>query len=238
MRCLAPAIPLLLSLLAGTSPAAVRVSGPASCPAGTMVELRAASDVPGAAITWLTVAATEYRSYELRDGSAVVLFIAKQGVYEFACIELATDAVGKPAFTITKHRVDVTDSPQPGPGPNPTPVPPNPNPPAPVDKWGLTKIARETAPNNADERSKIRKNYETAASQLGAGGFESIDAAYAKLRELNRNAVGNAAVEGHAWNRFMFATAERMDACEDDGSLRRTPGDFAAAWNAIAKGLE
>ena len=230
---------ILCLCLAGQSLAAVRVSGPATCPVGTLVELRASSDVPKAAITWLTAAAVDYRSYDLRNGEAVVLFVAKtQGAYEFACAELAVGADGLPAFTIVKHRVEVTGEPgpvPPGPGPQPNPNPPVP---VPVDKWGLTAIARQSAPANAQERAAVKRNYESVASQLAAGGFASVDAAYAKLRELNRTATGNAAVEGHPWNKFAFATAERMDACEKDGTLSRTPADFAAAWSAIARGIE
>lgn len=229
MRVLAA---LLCLVFASACPAAVKVVGPSSCATGTLVELKATSDAAGAAITWLTVAATDYRSYDLRDGSAVVLFVARSGVYEFACVELAMDANGKPAFSIVKHRVDVTGDPAPVP---PGPQPPNP---APVDKWGLTAIARQTAPANAQERAAVKRNYESTASQLAAGGFQTIDAAYAKLRELNKAATGNAAMDGHPWNRFAFATAERMDACVKDGTLSKTPGDFAAAWQAIARGIE
>ena len=234
--------------LTGFSHAAVRITGPASCAVGKLTELRAVSDIPKAAVTWMTAATFDYRSYELKGGEAVVLFVAdKSGVYEFACVELSVGPDGTPAFNVTKHRIEVTNSPQPGPGPNPTPVPPNPTPPnpgpgpqppAPNDQWGLAKISRETAPPNADERAKVRKNYETAASRLIAGGFSNIDQAYESLRQANRAAVGNPATQGHPWNRFAFATAERMDQCEAEGTLRRTPGDYAAAWTAIAKGLE
>lgn len=237
MRVFASAI--LLLCLAGHSLAAVRVTGPATCPVGTLVELRASSDVPKAAITWLTAAAAvDYRSYELKSGDAVVLFVAKTpGPLEFACAELAVGPDGSPAFSIVKHRVEVTGEPGPVP-PGPQPPQPNPPNPVPVDKWGLTAIARQTAPANVQERAAVKRNYESVASQLAAGGFQGIDAAYAKLRELNRAATGNAATEGHPWNRFAFATSERMDACEKDGTLQRTPGDFAAAWQAIARGLE
>lgn len=217
-----------------------RLDGPPAARVGDKVVLRASVDSEKSSFIWLSasedVSQIDYEEFD--KGASLAIWPKQAGWHSFTLVVIAKDAAGDQVITKVRHRLEITGGPVP-PNPPTPPVPPGPNPPAPnVDKWGLIKIARETAPANATERAKVRSNYSTVASQLAAGGFAGVVPARTKLSELNRAAVGNPAVEGHAWNRFAFAISERMDAANQDGTLPITPAAYAQAWQDIAHGLE
>ena len=167
-----------------------------------------------------------------KTGPFSCVLAGKPGQYDVWCVWTTLDgSIGDAAHSLT-----IEDG---GPLP-PTPVPPNPpTPPVPptpsVDKWGLIKIARETAPANADERAKVKANFSAVASQLAAGGFSNVAAARTKLSELNRAAVG-AVTAGHPWDRFFMSVGTAMDAAEKAGTVKAT-GDYVQAWSDISQGL-
>lgn len=225
----------ILFALAFASPAwAAAINGPTSVPQGRLVRLSLtdAADVKSAVWRAFPVGECDLE----RTSATSCVLTGKPGRYEIWCVWNATDGTLGDAV----HVVTIEGS-APGPSP-PGPNPPGPTPPVPptpvVDRWGLIKIARETAPSNAGEKAKLRANYSAVASQLAAGGFSGVPAARDKLRELNRAAVGNPAVDGHPWNKFAFATAGRMDEEVNAGRLQVTPADYSQAYGDIARGLE
>lgn len=218
---------------------AATVSGPEEAPAGTLVELRASSEV-GAAFTWITASDTKYAEY---DGGKVLVFASPNpGRYEFALITVVVTADNKPVVGIVKHVVILKGGPPgpnpPGPNPPPPPTPPDPPvPPPPVDRWGLAKLARETAPNNASEKQKVKDNLNLVAGKIAGGTYKTVEEARADLQKRNREAVGNPAIDSHPWNKFAFSVATRLDELIAAGQIQGLPG-HAEAYAAIAKGLE
>lgn len=223
-------------------PKTATVSGPASAPVGTIVELVAASDVASSMI-WTTASTdASYRTYE--GGKVLVFASPRPGRYEFVLVVVVVTADNKPLVSFEKHQVEITGGPAPPPGPNPPsppnpgPTPPNPpNPPAP-DRWGLSKLARETAPNRPDEKAKVRANYQLVSSGLAAATIRSVTDAKLRLSELNRAAVGNPAEQDHPWSKYAFAIGEKMAALRMSGELQETTADYSQAYSDIARGLE
>lgn len=212
-----------------------RVVGPAQANVGDKVVIRAET-VEGAALIWLTVAECDYEEFD--GGASLAIWTKRPGKYDFTLVVLTSDAAGKPSYKKTLHRLEIVG------GPLPPPVPPGPNPPTPpvppppvVDRWGLVRIARETAPGNATEKAAVRSSYSTVASQLAAGGFSNVTAARQRLGEMTRAAVGDASPDAHPWHAFFVGVGDCRDKAEDAGTMKTT-ADFVQAFNDIAAGLQ
>ncbi len=208
---------------------AAQIAGPTSANAGTLVELRATSDV-SSAMTWLTVSDVDYKTYEA--GSVLVFATPKPGRYEFALVVVVVTADGKPVVSIEKHAVEVTGAgPVPPPGPRP---PPGPTPgPVPSPFADLTKLG-SLAPQ--DNRAAVKQNFRTVATMVVAGTVPSWEQVVSETSTRNRATLGDQSAPDAAWNAFLVAVGKRLDELRKAGSLA-TKEQWAAAWNAIAEGL-
>lgn len=213
---------LVSSVFAQTK--AATISGPSQANVGTLVELRASSDV-AASMTWLTVSDAVYKTYE--SGTVLAFASPKPGRFEFALVVVVVTSEGKPVVSIEKHSVEVTGG-GPQPGPNP-PVPPQPQP----DRFKALREACRLAPQ--DKRSEIKANYRTIATMVVAGTIVTAEQLQSETSQRNRGVLGEVN-ESHPWYPFAVAMSRELKALADAG-LMRTKDDWAATWNAIAESL-
>lgn len=227
MRFLFAFLLLLPSSLYAQTRAAT-ITGPATAPAGTLVELRGSSEV-SSAMTWLTVSDVAYKTYE--NGSVLVFASPKPGRYEFALIVVVVTADAKPVVSIEKHTVEVTGG---GPVP-PGPSPPGPQPGPPPSPFAeLTSIAKATAPEAS--KADVRINFRTVATKVAAGTIRDWPSLVSETSAANRASIGDAKDAGHPWNKFFMEIGAKLDEHKKAGRLE-TPQSWQQAWMAIADGL-
>lgn len=228
MRYLAALCVLLPSLAFGQTKAAT-ISGPTTAAVGTLVELKASSDI-SSNMTWLAVGDVSYKTYE--SNRVLVFASPKPGRFEFALVVVAVTTDGKPIVSIEKTSVEIR-----GDGPVPVPPPPPVPPPGPSPSLfpELVEIAKRTAP--ADKRADVANNFRTVATMLAAGTISGWQQLVSDTATRNRNTVGDAKDANHPWHGFMKEIGTKLDELSKNTNRLKNREEWQAAWNAIAEGL-
>lgn len=239
MKILILSVALILSLCTQVLAQVMRVDGPIKVNAGYQFSLKATSDIPGAAIVWLTLTDMPYEEFDLKDGSVAISGATPvSGVYEFVAVVFAVGADGKPVTEKVKHRVEVIGNlPVPPPIP-PGPVPPGPIPPTPPvppapSNLGLRELG-SLAPQ--ENRTAVAANMKGVISQISAGTLRDGTAVVMKTRELNSALLGDTTKTTHPWYPYFLAVSKRLGELKAAGKLG-FPDGYKESWNELSLGL-
>lgn len=215
----------------------MKVEGSKTVQAGYQFSLKASSDIPGAAITWLTLAEFPYEEFDLKDGSVAISGATPNpGTYEFVCFMFAVGADGKPITEKVKYRVEVIGNVPPIPPTPPTPIPPTPPTPIPPSPsaLGLRELGALAPQEN---KAAVSANMKGVISQISAGTLRDGPAVVTKTQQLNRALLGDTTKTSHPWNAYFAAVSKRLGELQAAGKLG-FPDGYRAAWTEIAEGLQ